>query len=220
MNFSARCCLVLLATSLVALRGFAAGLNWEVKEREVHTTAGSENVVMTFPFVNSGSGPIGITNVDTGCFCTTAKASKPVYAPGEHGQLTVEFALGERVGRQERLLLVKTDEPAAQPQELRLVVDIVELVTIRPRLLFWALDEAATAKTATITLARPPQTKLQPPTVSNPAFTARIDPTERPEIFLLTITPKDLSAPTNGVIRLETTTDGKPYALTVFTAVR
>ncbi len=220
MNLPLRPAFSLILASILLAPCWAAGLNWEVRERQVSTTAGGEDVSVKFPFVNSSSAPVSITHVDTGCVCTAAKPSKTTYAPGEHGELAVEFTLGGRVGRQERLLTVTTSEAGAQPQELHLVVDIAELITVRPRLVFWAVGDPAAEKTATISLARPALTRLPPPTCSSSDFIARLAPTDRPDVFQLLLTPTNLTAPTNGVVRVEAVIEGKVYPLTVFAAVR
>lgn len=198
----------------------AAGLKWEVRERKISTTAGGENVAVKYPFVNTGTAAVSITAIDTGCVCTSAKASKNSYAPGESGELAVEFAIGGRVGRQDRLLTVTTSEPGAQPQELRLIVEIAELVSLRPRLIFWAVGDTAVEKIVTISLARPDQTKLQAPTSSTTDFTARVEATEQPGIFHLHVTPASVSTAVNSVVRIDAMIDGKIHSLTVFAAVR
>ena len=55
MNFPFRSALSLIVANFLALPCLASGLNWEVRERQVNTTAGGENVVVKFPFVNSGA---------------------------------------------------------------------------------------------------------------------------------------------------------------------
>ena len=199
---------------------FAGSLKWEVRERQVSASAGGEPVVVKFPFVNVGAGPVSITGVETGCICTSAKPSKAVYAAGESGELLVEFTIGGRVGRQDRQLTVATGEPGEQPQELRLVVDIAELAAVRPRLIFWTVAAPAAAKSAMIHLARPAQTRLLPPTCPNPDFALLLTPTARPDTFELQITPLKTTVPTTGVVRVEAVIDGKTHALTVFAAVR
>ncbi len=211
--------LVVLALGPVAPCA-AAGLRWEVRERSLAATAGDAPVVTTFPFVNSGKTPVSIVRVETGCVCTVVKPHKSVYAPGEAGELTLEFVIGGRVGRQDRAFVVVTDEPGARPQELRLIVEIAELVILRSRVLFWAVGDPLAAKPATIQLVRPAQTTLQPPTCSNPGFTARLAPTNRPEIFELQVTPAGTSTPVSGTVRVNAVIDGKTHELTVFVAVR
>ena len=220
MNFPSRLALSLIVASLLALPCLASGLNWEVRERQIATTAGTAKVSASFPFENTTTAPITIVAIDAGCVCTTATTAKKTYGPGERGELAVEFTLGERFGRQDRLITVTTDAADARFQELRLIVDITELITLRPRLIFWAVGEPPVEKSATIILTQPAETTLAAPVCSTPDFTARVEPTARPDTFILHLLPKQFATPMSGTVRLDSTIAGKPHTLTVFAAVR
>lgn len=55
-------------------------------------------VTHTFEFVNSGTGPLILTNVQASCGCTTPKWSKKPVAPGQKGFVVVTYNAKGRPG--------------------------------------------------------------------------------------------------------------------------
>lgn len=195
-------------------------LSWETTERTIVATPGQEIATCLFPFRNVSDRPVQITSVNTGCVCTTAIFPKKSYAPGESGELKIEFTLGDRVGRQERLMHVTTDAPDSAPATIKLVVEIPELALARPRLLFWKVGDPLDAKTVEITLMHPATSQLSTPTSTNSIFSARVHATPRPGIYRVEIKPSATHEPVHGVIHLPAIVEGKSRVLSVFTAVK
>lgn len=77
------------------------------------------------------------TSLRPSCDCLTAAASKQGFAPGERGTVRVEFTVAGRSGRQEKYVMVTTDDPAEKPVSLLVVVEISEPVAMHPRQLLW-----------------------------------------------------------------------------------
>ena len=206
--------------ALVALPANAAALVWEAAERSVTVSPGQETTEVVFPFRNASDHPLRITSVNTGCVCTSADLAKEAYAPGEKGELKIKFTLGDRVGRQERMIHLATDDPTSPTSMIRLVVEIPELAVVRPRLLFWKVGDALENKTAEIALAQPEHSQLSDPTSTNANFSAKLSPGTRPGVYRVAITPKSTAEAVHGVIHIPAVFHGKSRTLSIFVAVK
>ncbi len=71
------------------------------------TLAIGEKLPHTFHFTNTGSAPLIITQVNPSCGCTSAKdwPQEPI-APGESGQITVEFNSNGNSGKVDKSISV------------------------------------------------------------------------------------------------------------------
>lgn len=67
---------------------------------------GDTQVAHSFPFTINGNARITITDIKTSCGCTTAKLDKTTYAPGESGNITATFIIGDRTGEQTKHIRV------------------------------------------------------------------------------------------------------------------
>jgi hypothetical protein len=74
------------------------------------TLAIGEKWVHTYRFTNTGKSPLIITQVNPSCGCTTAKdwPQQPI-APGEEGQITVEFNSNSNSGQVDKSVSVLTN---------------------------------------------------------------------------------------------------------------
>lgn len=108
-----------------------------------------------FTFTNTGNSAWEIVSVDPDCGCTAAMATKPTVGPGESGEVLARFTVAERIGRQEKHIVVRAREAAREgPGEvvarLTLVVHLPDLVRITPAKVSWTLGEKAEPKTLLI----------------------------------------------------------------------
>lgn len=126
-------------------------LTWDAREIDLTTNPGDNEAVGVFRFTNSGNTPSTIDSVHSGCDCTTAELSKRSYAPGEAGEIKTVFAIGDRVGIQEKLIYVTTNDAPAVPIILKLRVKIPELLSCSSRLLFWCTAENPEEKSVVVT---------------------------------------------------------------------
>lgn len=198
----------------------AAPLVWEQTDRSVVATPGQETATVVYAFHNASDHPVQITSINTGCVCTSAELAKDSYAPGEKGELKIQFTLGDRVGRQERLIHLATNDPASPTVMVRLVVDIPELAVVRPRLLFWKVGDALESKTAEIVLTQPEHSEVLEPKSTSAAFTAKLTAGARPGLYRLEITPTSTAETVHGVVHLPAVFHGKSRTLSVFVAVK
>lgn len=211
----------LLSSTLVASAVAApAILAWDKAEQTVTARAGQESVSVVYPLRNASDHTVQIRNIEAGCTCTTATVAKEELAAGERTAMTVKFTLGERVGRQERVITVITDDPVAPLSSVKLTVEIPELATIRPRVLFWQTGAKPETKVVEIVLADPDNSRIEAPKDAEPGFTAKLQAMTRPGVYRLEITPKATKEPIHAAIHLAATLQGSTQTLSVFAAVK
>ena len=128
-----------------------AQVRWETCQFEVTATAEQTNTVARFPFKNVGTNTVRILDLRSSCGCTTATLEKKTYQSGEKGELTANFVFGQRVGLQEKTILVQTDDPKTPTTILKLRVHIPEVLKINPPFVFWKVGEPTISKELTLT---------------------------------------------------------------------
>lgn len=118
-----------------------AAFDWPQQEVVLHAAPTDEQVQATFAFENTSDAPITITGVSTSCGCTTAALDKNTYAPGEAGEISATFEIGQRTGSQTKTLLVRTDHPDQPAVRLAMTIHIPKLIKMEPGLLLWRPNE-------------------------------------------------------------------------------
>src|SRR5437763_8122569 len=83
-----------------------ADLKWDRPQQNFTVKPGETAVVAKYRFTNAGKAPVTIDAVRTSCGCTTATLVKKEYLPGESGEIEARFEVGNRVGHQEKTILV------------------------------------------------------------------------------------------------------------------
>ncbi|MBI5381869.1 MAG: DUF1573 domain-containing protein [Opitutae bacterium] len=95
-------------------------ITWEFTQRDLAAAPGQADVRTAFPFRNSSDRPVRVTAVAADCSCVLAHANRKTYAPGERGEISVNYEVGARTGPQRAVVTVSTDEPGVAPQPLTL----------------------------------------------------------------------------------------------------
>ncbi|MBK6771107.1 MAG: DUF1573 domain-containing protein [Ignavibacteria bacterium] len=82
-------------------------------------------VEYSFKFTNKGKSPLIIEKVQTSCGCTGATTGgKNEYAKGESGEVKITFNTQGREGRQEKHIMVFTNDPDLPQKDLKFSCDI------------------------------------------------------------------------------------------------
>ena len=81
------------------------------------------------------------------CGCTTAALAKNDVAPGEKGEITATFKIGDRTGLQVKTITVETDDPKAPQTVLTFKATIAQMLEVQPNFVFWQANEPAQPKT-------------------------------------------------------------------------
>jgi uncharacterized cupredoxin-like copper-binding protein len=82
------------------------------KEYDFGNISQEEKVTHDFEIYNEGTGELRIIGVRGSCGCTAATPAKTNLAPGDSTKLTVVFNPKNKIGKQNKLVYIKTNDPA------------------------------------------------------------------------------------------------------------
>jgi hypothetical protein len=191
---------ILLLTALPAV----AQLRWEKPVQSFERAPGDPAVETTYAFKNTGTAPVTIKRVRSSCGCTAADLDKRTYAPGESGEITAKFTLGDRRGLHVVGVTVTTDDKSAPPTELRLQVHIIDPLKVEPALVWWRVGAAPEPKVVQLTAAESRAVKVKSVTSTNPRITAKLETAAAGQRYRLTIAPQDTASKEVAEIRVQT----------------
>lgn len=198
----------------------AEAVTWASMQREISVKNGQAMIALGFPFKNTGTTPVRITAVIPSCDCLTPRLEKRIFAPGELGEVLVEFALGGRAGRQEKSVTIISDDAPDSPTVLRLVVDILEPVAISPKFVFWRVGEPAAEKSIEVTLVEPSTDSVGSVQCAESAFVARTESGKDPGQHRVFIRPIDTTKSVQAPIRLTAVVNGHMKVYVIVAAVK
>jgi hypothetical protein len=182
---------LLLALTFTALSAVQAQLAWEKTEIELHPKIGDKEAVAQFRYENKGTKPINFKNVRSSCGCTVASLKKNDVAPGEKGEITATFNIGNRTGTQQKAVMVETDDPEHPSLNLQMRIVIPQEVEVQPSFVFWQSGEAPKPKTITVKAGEGIAVTKLDVTSSSPDFTTQVKNGSRAGEFVISVTPKD-----------------------------
>lgn len=211
--------LVGLSISFIAVIAHAQ-LSWTERTITLKPEAGIEEVIAVFPFTNTGDQPITITEVKTDCGCTTATLAKTVYAPGETGEIRTVFVIGNRIGHEVKAIHVTTSDAPNQPVELKLEVTIPPLLTLSPRMVWWARNGEDVPQTISLSLAPGSDARIAGIAADGEGINHSLQQVTATE-YRLQLTPKDLTRATKVRFWIRVAQPGRePKSFIAFAQVR
>ena len=169
-----------------------AELKWEQTAVELHPTAEDKEAVGHFKYQNAGSQPVRFKSVHTSCGCTAAQSQKDEVPPGEEGEITATFKIGDRTGTQVKTVTVQTDDPINATTVLTLKAVIPQQLEINPTFVFWGQGEALKPKSIVVRASKDFPVKKLRVTSSSPDFQTKVDQTGNGQ-FKIDIQPRDTS---------------------------
>ena len=188
MNLTKAFCTALVFGAIASAN---AQLAWEKTEIELRPKPGEQNAVAQFKYTNKGDKPIRITNVKSSCGCTVPALKKNEVAPGETGEITATFNIGNRTGTQVKTVRVDTDDPSQPSANLVLKAVIPDVLQVQPAFVYWQSGEEAKPKTITIRAGKDVPITTLDVTSSSPEFTTKVEKGSAAGEFLIHVQPKD-----------------------------
>jgi hypothetical protein len=188
-----------------------AGLNFEATSLDVKPDPGAAQLIVKFPFKNTGDKKVTLFGTETECGCTTATLDKKEYEPGESGNITAIFTVGERVGPQVKQIRVRASDQT-EPHVLTFKTTIAQFARVQPQFVYWANGEPATPKSMIFELAdsNTPIEKLTA-TSNNPAIRPVVRELEKGRKYEIAVTPGATEKFLLATIQLSAQTgNGKP----------
>ena len=167
-----------------------AGLKWDQTSIELHPAATDKQAIGHFKYQNTGDKPVKFKSVKTSCGCTAAQTQKEEVPPGEKGEITATFNIGERTGTQVKTVTVATDDPANVTTVLTLKAVIPQQLEIAPTFVFWGQGEEAKSKTIVVRAAKDFPVKHLKVTSSSPDFQTKVEETGNGE-FKIDVQPQE-----------------------------
>lgn len=103
----------------------SAKILFEEEYHDFGTIPQGPQVEYAFKFTNKGKSPLIIEKVQPSCGCTGATTDgKNEYAKGESGEIKITFNTQGRTGRQEKHVIVFTNDPDMPQVNLKFTCDI------------------------------------------------------------------------------------------------
>jgi hypothetical protein len=178
--------------SIVICVSAHAELKWDQTMVELHPATADKQAIGHFKYQNTGSKSVRFKSVRTSCGCTAAQSQKEEVPPGEKGEITATFNIGERTGTQVKTVTVETDDPEHVTTVLTLKAVIPQQLEITPTFVFWGQGEAPKPKTIVVRAAKEFPVKHLKVTSSSPDFQTKVEENGNGQ-FKIDIEPKDTS---------------------------
>ena len=195
--------LFLSVVSLWIAAAAQAALVWEKTTIELNPVLGAPNAVGVFKYENKGGTPIHFKSAPrTSCGCTVAALQKNEVAPGEKGEITATFNIGDRTGVQMKTITVETDDPQNPTTVLTLKANIAQLLELQPAFVFWQAGEEAKPKTILAKAGKGVTLKNLEVTSSSGDFTAKVEPGPAGQ-FKINVQPKDTAKALNATLTVK-----------------
>jgi hypothetical protein len=156
----------------------------------LHPAPSDKEAVGHFKYQNTGSKPVRFKSVHTSCGCTAAQSQKEEVPPGEKGEITATFKIGDRTGTQVKTVTVQTDDPANVTTVLTLKAVIPQELEINPTFVFWGKGEAPNAKTIVVHAGKDFSVKQLKVASSTPDFQTKVEQTGKDQ-FKIDVQPRE-----------------------------
>src|SRR6059036_618327 len=179
-----------LTLSFIFCLAARAELKWEQTAVELHPARGDKQAIGHFKYQNAGKTPIHFKSVHASCGCTAAQSQKDQVGPGENGEITATFNIGDRTGTQIKTVTVETDEAANQKTVLTLKAEIPQQLEIAPNFVFWKQGDKPDTKTINVKVGKDFTVKHIKVTSATPNFEAKVEEAGNGQ-FKINVKPQD-----------------------------
>ncbi len=181
-----------------------AQLQWDSKELELKPSPLDSETVAHFKFKNVGVTGINLNSVSISCDCTTIQWPKSKTAPGDSGDIVATFSIGDRVGLQEKTIVLKSTDAETPQTILTFKVQIPEVIRLEPKFLQWERGDSHAAKTIHVKILNEYPVKALSASSSNPAISTKVEQSKGGEGFDIVVTPKKFLKPIATVVKIVT----------------
>lgn len=184
----------------------APGIQWEQTTIAIETD-GSTATNVIYRFRNTGDRPVNIISTTATCGCTIPATSKSTYSPDESGELPVAHKPKPGAGVHTYRINVQTDEGGGRNHGLTLQVTNNPRLTIQPRVINWAKDEARSPKNIDIRIRKGEALKVTGASAQPDVLDVAVTAGPEPDRQTLVITPKPGTGFVPGRVRIQLTTE-------------
>ncbi len=188
--------------SITVCFGARGELKFDKTELELHPAPADKQAVGHFTYQNTGKQPVHFKSVKASCGCTTAQSQKDEVPPGEKGEITATFNIGDRTGTQVKTVTVETDDAAKPSTVLTLRTIIPQLLEITPTFVFWNQGEKPDPKAITVKVGKEFTVKHIKVTSSSPDYQTKVEETGKGE-FKIDVQPKETNSITASTLTIQ-----------------
>ena len=185
-----------------------AELKWDQTQVELHPAVGDKEAVGHFKYQNGGDKPVRFKSVHSSCGCTTAQTQKDQVGPGDKGEITATFKIGDRTGTQVKTVTVETDDPAKAVTVLTLKAVLPEMLQIEPTMVYWNTGEKPQSKTIIVRPSKDFPVKELKVNSPSPEFLTKVGHDTASGEFKIDVTPKDTTHPSATALTIQS--EGSP----------
>jgi hypothetical protein len=180
------------ALSIILCVSARADLKWDQTTIELRPTPADKQAVGHFKYQNTGKTPVRFKSVHASCGCTTAQTQKDEVPPGQTGEITATFNIGDRTGTQVKTVTVETDDPNPTNSKMILTLRTIipQQLEITPTFVFWKQGEKPEPKVITVKAGKEFTVKHLKVTSSSPDFQTKIEEKGNGE-FKVDVQPQD-----------------------------
>jgi hypothetical protein len=199
--------------SITVCFGARAELKFDKTEIEMHPKPDEKQAVGHFTYQNTGKQPVHFKSVKASCGCTTAQTQKDEVPPGEKGEITATFNIGDRTGTQVKTVTVETDDPTNPHTVLTLRTIIPQLLEVTPTFVFWKQGEKPDPKPITVKVGKEFTVKNIKVTSSSPDYQAKVAEAGKGE-FKIDVQPKDTNSVNGTTLTIQPEDSAKVFYAT------
>ena len=195
---------------LLSMSAVVAGDGLTFTKNRIATTVApdAKKVKVSYTFENKSQRTITIARYDSACSCLSAqvKGGKLVYKPGEKGEMKVEIELKNFSGLVEKTVLLWTaDDPENTPSSvLTVAITIPKLFEVSPLTIFWDQNGTKEAKVFKLKVNHDKPIHILNNVSTNNNFVYQIKTIRDGWEYELVVTPKNVTTPAFGMIKLTT----------------
>src|SRR5256886_5838381 len=205
--------IIAFALSIIISLSARAELKWEQTALELHPTANDKQAIGHFKYQNTGKTPVHFKSVHASCGCTTAQSQKEEVPPGDKGEITATFNIGDRTGTQVKTVTVETDEATNQKTVLTLKAEIPQQLEITPNFVFWKQGDKADIKTINVKVGKDFTVKHIKVTSATPNFEAKVEEAGNGQ-FKINVKPQDTNKPVASMLTIQSEDSPKVFYAT------
>ena len=191
------CTCAILISFCAASRG---ELKWEETAVDLHPALGDKQAIAHFKYQNVGTTTVRFRSVKPSCGCTSVQTHIDRVAPGEKGEITAAFHIGDRTGVQVKTVTVKTD---GMPSVTALLL---------------ARGEALKPKTITVRTTKDFPAKSIKVISSNPAFQTKVEKAREGEFKIEVQPPAETAKGNSAIITIQSESSSRNYYATAMMA--
>lgn len=166
-------------------------LVFDVPHLKIKLSSNKFTYPFSIKFKNNNSYPVKIKNIKTTCGCLFIAYEDKVYLPNSSGELNGKITLSEHTESEVRKIKIITDDIKQEVVNLKMYIEVIGPVKIKPKLLIWRKNSPIVSKFIYLEI-NDEEYKFISAKTSSPLIQLEVYKEEK-NLVILKITPKETS---------------------------